>query len=200
LVPPFRYGSRMNTRELARHAIREEILRSAWTLFPEQGFEATTIDQIAEAAGMSRRTFFRYFASKDELMLERLESAGVQIAEALAARPEGESPWRSLRVAFDAAVSAQDAAPDSARTLGRVLRDEPAARANMEERRRRWLALFTPILAERIGGPDARIRATALASAAVACLDAAQAAWIEDSRAQISELLDVAMSAVAPLG
>lgn len=185
---------------MARHAIREEVLRTAWTIFSRQGFEATTIDQIAAAAGMSRRTFFRYFASKDELMIERLVSAGAQIAEMLAARPAGESPWRSLRAAFGEAIAAQDRSPAAARTLGRVLRDEPAARANMEERRRRWLELFTPLIAARLGGgSDSELRATALASAGVACLDAAQAAWIERPGASLGGLLDLAMSAVAPV-
>lgn len=174
-------------------------MRSAWVRFRRQGFEATTIDQIAEDAGMSRRTFFRYFASKDELVLERLVGAGQQIAESLAARPAGESPWRSLRRAFDVSIALQDESPEAARTVGRMLRDEPAARANMEERRRRWLALFTPVLAARLAGPHPQTRAAALASAAVACLDTAQAAWIENPDAKMSALLDLTMSAVAPL-
>lgn len=193
------YGADVTTRDLARSAVREEILRRAWALFAVQGFEATTVDQIAEAAGMSRRTFFRYFTGKDELVLDRLVQAGEEVAEALAARPPNESPWISLRAAFDAAIRLQEASPETARTVGRMLRDEPAARANMEERRRRWLVLFTPVIAARLSGPDVNVRAAAVASAALACLDAAQAAWLETPDSEIASLLDVAMGAVAPL-
>lgn len=189
----------MTTRELARSAVREEILGRAWQLFAVRGFEATTVDQIAEAAGMSRRTFFRYFTGKDELVLDRLVQSGEEVAEALAARPVTESPWISLRAAFDAAIRLQEGSPETARTVGRMLRDEPAARANMEERRHRWLALLAPLIESRLTGPEVDVRAAAVASAALACLDAAQAAWLETPDSKIGYLLDVAMGAVAPL-
>ena len=47
----------LSLRDHARGAVRDEVMRQAWLLFSEQGFEATTVDQIAAAAGMSRRTF-----------------------------------------------------------------------------------------------------------------------------------------------
>jgi AcrR family transcriptional regulator len=186
-------------RDVARTAVRDEVLRRAWELFREQGFEATTIDQIAEAAGMSRRTFFRYFTGKDELVLERLVDAGSQIAAALAARPPEEEPWTALRAAFEVVVRGQEQAPEQARALGRMLRDEPAARPSMEERRRRWLALFTPVVAARLSGRDRDLRAAALASAALASLDVAQAIWLESSSSNLGTLLDTAMGAVSPL-
>ncbi len=84
-------------RDHARGAVRDEVMRQAWPLFAEQGFEATTVDQIADAAGMSRRTFFRYFAGKDELVLERLVESGERIADALRGRPADEPVWPALR-------------------------------------------------------------------------------------------------------
>lgn len=184
---------------IARTAVRDEVMRQAWTLFVSQGFEATTVDQIAHAAGMSRRTFFRYFDNKDELVLQRLVEAGQEMALALRGRPRGEEPWRALRGAFQVAVDLQEGSPDVARAAGRIVRDEPAARASMEERRRRWLALLTPLVAERLSGRNRELRAAALTSAALACLDAAQASWIDQPGAKMDHLLDVAMGAVAPL-
>jgi AcrR family transcriptional regulator len=52
-------GLRRRKREL----VRDEIARAAWDLFGSQGYEAATVDEIARAAGVSRRTFFRYFSS-----------------------------------------------------------------------------------------------------------------------------------------
>src|SRR6266705_2863077 len=92
-------------RDRARDAIRDEVLTRAWLLFAEQGFAATTIEQVAEAAGMSRRTFFRYFSGKDELVAARLLASGDQLAAALAARPRSEPAWQALRSAFDAPVN-----------------------------------------------------------------------------------------------
>lgn len=187
-------------RDIARDAVRDEVMRQAWDLFGEQGFEATTIDQIATAAGMSRRTFFRYFRSKDELLLERLVEAGSQVAFELQARPADEGPWLALRQAFDVVIRRQEEYPESARTIGRMLQNEPSARANMEERRRRWLALLIPALEARLVGSEAHLQAVGLASAALACLDSAQAAWLDSTGDTLGALLDVVMGAVAPLG
>jgi AcrR family transcriptional regulator len=185
-------------REVARNAVRDEVVRAAWELFVEQGFEATTVEQIAEAAGMSRRTFFRYFAGKDELILDKLLEVGDRVAEALAARPERERAWPALRAALDVVVQAQDAAPDPSRRLGRLLRDEPGTRGTMEERRRRWTETLGPLVAARLPSSDATA-GRAVAGAALACYDAATDAWIDAPRARFGSLLDTAMQAVGSL-
>ena len=97
----------MTLRDHARSAVRDEVSKKAWLLFARQGFEATTVDQIAEAAGMSRRTFFRYFAGKDELVLDRIVASGRLVADALRDRPADEAAWPALRAAFDQTVSLQ---------------------------------------------------------------------------------------------
>ena len=190
-------------RDLARRAVRDEVLRHAWNLFAEQGFDATTIDQVAEAAGMSRRTFFRYFAGKDELIVEKLDEAGAKIAGALAERPVEESAWAAVRAAFDVVVRSAEAYADQSRALRLMLRDEPGVRGSVEEWRRRWIELLAPGIASRLPartaghGPD--VRAEALAGSAIACLDAAQLAWAEHPGRRLGALLDEAMGAVAPL-
>src|SRR4051812_18926129 len=96
-------------RDHARDAVRAEVQRQAWLLFSEHGFEATTVDRIAAAAGMSRRTFFRYFASKDHLVLARMVESGAALVEDLEARPATETPWTALRKAFQLIVDQQAA-------------------------------------------------------------------------------------------
>jgi AcrR family transcriptional regulator len=189
-----------NLRDVARAAVRDEVLRHAWGLFSEQGFEATTIDQVAEAAGMSRRTFFRYFDGKDELVLARLLESGDRIAAALRDRPDGERAWTALRAAFDEIVRDVEANADRARPLQLMLRDEPGARASMEHRRERWIAQLAPLVGLRLhgrqppSGPD--VRAVAVTASALACLDAAQLAWAENPGSELGALLDAAMDAV----
>jgi AcrR family transcriptional regulator len=187
-------------RDVARTAVREEVLRHAWRLFAEQGFEATTIDQVAGAAGMSRRTFFRYFSGKDELIVARMIEAGERVAEALAARPAEEPAWPALRAAFDAIVRIQDEKSGPSRTLQRLLRDEPGVRASLEERRRYWVALLTPLVGPRLpAGVSPDLRAQAVVSAAIACLDLTQEIWSDTGDETLGALLDRAMAAVAPL-
>ena len=60
-------------RERTRRAVRGELAQLAVSLFVEKGYDETTIDDLAAAAGMSKRTFFRYFASKEELVMGKYE-------------------------------------------------------------------------------------------------------------------------------
>src|SRR6266536_1666319 len=87
-------------RERTRRAVRGELAQLAVGLFVEKGYDETTIDDLAAAAGMSRRTFFRYFASKEELVMGKYEFFGEQLAEELAARPVDDPLWASLRPLF----------------------------------------------------------------------------------------------------
>jgi AcrR family transcriptional regulator len=182
-------------RDVARNAVRDEVARTAWDLFVEHGFEATTVEQIAETAGMSRRTFFRYFAGKDDLILDKLLEVGDRVADALAARPSNEAAWPAVRAALDVVVTAQEANPEPSRRLGRLLRDEPGTRGTMEVRRRRWTQILGPLVAERL--PDHSVTAgSAVAGAALACYDAATDAWIAAPETRLTTHLDTAMHAV----
>jgi AcrR family transcriptional regulator len=187
-------------RDHARGAVRDEVMRHAWLLFSRQGFEATTVDQIAAAAGMSRRTFFRYFTGKDELVLTRLVESGESVVEAFRARPADEPVWTSLRRAFDEGVVQQEAHADLARPLLVMLRTEPGVRATVIEWRRRWQDLLEPAVAERLprrrAGNSPDVRAAAIVASALSCLETAQGAWAEHPHSRLSTLLDQAMTTV----
>ena len=64
--------------------MRRMIMDAALGLFVKQGFDDTTIDQIADAAGISRRSFFRYFANKDDLLAHEVVTYGLVLSEAIA--------------------------------------------------------------------------------------------------------------------
>jgi AcrR family transcriptional regulator len=97
--------------------VRAELTMLAQDLFVAQGYDETTVDDIAAAAGMSRRTLFRYFASKEDLVLGKYEILGDRLAEALAARPHDEPIWLSLRRAFDIVVEYFADDPDATRAV-----------------------------------------------------------------------------------
>ncbi|MEU8250776.1 TetR family transcriptional regulator [Nonomuraea sp. NPDC048916] len=103
-------------RERKKARTREAILREAFRLFRERGYNATTVEQIAEAAEVSPATFFRYFPTKEHLVtLDRFPP----LVEALASQPPG-APVTVLRGAFRtafAALSAEEIAAGHAREV-----------------------------------------------------------------------------------
>ncbi|CAM3176528.1 TetR family transcriptional regulator [Nocardioides dubius] len=185
-------------RERTRQAVRDEVLTAAWRLFARHGFEATTVEQIAEAAGMSRRSFFRYFATKEELILVRLIEHDEKIAALLAARPATEGAWTAIRAAVAPIMESHEQHHDRSLALIRMMR-EPGLRSTIAERERLWIGLMAPLLAKRLPRTsvpfDQDPRPLAVAGAAVMALSSAQAIWAEHPDKSLSRLLDRAMSA-----
>ncbi|MEU6392067.1 TetR family transcriptional regulator [Streptomyces sp. NPDC046939] len=89
--------TRLNLRELKKQRTRNALLRAALELFTSQGFESTTVDEIAEACEVSQRTFFRYFTSKEEVAFAVQEMVESRFVAALRERPADESPFEALR-------------------------------------------------------------------------------------------------------
>ncbi|MEJ5221223.1 MAG: TetR family transcriptional regulator [Tepidiforma sp.] len=192
-------------RERARRAIRAEIARVGMELFLRKGFEPTTVEEIAAAAGISRRSFFRYFGSKDEVVLAHLDELAATVTEALAARPADEDPWVSLRRAFDAIVAEAEADRAAGFGLARLLNETEALRGQYAERQKRaWVESAAPVIAGRLpplAGPGPDIRAEALVAAALGCVAiVADACLAGGPEADFAALLDQAMAAVRPLG
>ncbi|MER7400922.1 TetR family transcriptional regulator [Streptomyces sp. NPDC000070] len=87
----------MNLRERKKLRTRDALLRAAMELFATRGYEETTVDDIAAAVDVSQRTFFRYFAGKEEAAFYVPRLAETQVVEAVRARPPGEAPLEALR-------------------------------------------------------------------------------------------------------
>ena len=86
----------MTLRERKKLATWRAIQSAALRLFAEQGYEATTVEQIAAAANVSRATFFNYFAGKDAALLDQDPEERREWQDLIAARPEDEPMWDSL--------------------------------------------------------------------------------------------------------
>jgi AcrR family transcriptional regulator len=86
-------------RERKKQRTREALLRTALELFTTQGYEHTTVDDIADAVDVSQRTFFRYFAGKEEAALALQEMTVAHFLDAVRARPPHEAPMEALRQA-----------------------------------------------------------------------------------------------------
>jgi AcrR family transcriptional regulator len=130
-APMTSMGARLPLRDLTRRAVQAELISVAQQLFDEQGYEDTTVDAIATRAGMSRRSFFRYFASKEELVLGKYDLLGEQLVDALRARPGAEPLWSALQGMFQAvtAIAAPGAATETVHAIERVVDESPSLRA-----------------------------------------------------------------------
>lgn len=117
-------------RERKRRETFERITQAAIGLFIAQGYESTTLDEIAAEAGISRRTFFSYFKSKDEILLAVQAGLGEMIAAALDQEPDDLKPIDAVRQAMIRMSSAYD--PDQMLILDRLMRSSDAVMARKQ--------------------------------------------------------------------
>lgn len=104
---------------------------AAVDLFTEQGYDATTVAQIAERAGVTKSTFFRYFPDKRELLVAGQETLSQLLTEGIAEAPDDASPLESVAAGLERASSAMG---QMNRELGPRLKAAVAASAELRER------------------------------------------------------------------
>jgi AcrR family transcriptional regulator len=183
--------------------VRQEIARAAWPLFAARGYEATTVDEVARAAGVSRRTFFRYFESKEDVVVGTSDALAEDVLAAVAARPRRERPLVAIRRALRPVVEARLADPAEARSIIHLLRESRTLRRAMLERHARMEERLAALFAER-QGTDRRTDPTPalLAFLTRALLDTAFNVWYDqrpkDGGAMIDGLFLRLREAVAP--
>lgn len=182
----------------SRQAAYAEITSIAMGLFLEQGFEQTTIDQIVAKAGISRRSFFRYFGTKEDIVLGDLAADGERMRDALEAVPIGQGPWQALRSSFDT-VSALGPEPEVALRIGKMMYETPSLRARSIEKHLHWQQLLVPNIRKRLAGSahDSGPAAEAIVASAIACLDVAGEIWVRGNGTQnLADLYDEAVASV----
>lgn len=192
-------ASRPSLRERTWQAVRAEIAASALPLFLESGFDAVTVEQIAAAAGISRRSFFRYFDTKEDVLIGDAIAQGEVLRHALQARPLEESAWDALRAAFYA-LRAPETSREAEMALTRMCNDTPSLHARHVEKQLRWQELLAPELAKRIDHvPEGarHLHARAIIATALVCLDLAFQAWLDAGGAgDVRDFYDQTVAAV----
>jgi len=187
-------------RERTRRLAQTELTTVAQDLFLEHGYDETTVDQIAAAAGMSKRTFFRYFPSKDDLVIGKYDLFGDRMADALDARPADEPVWESLRRVFDIALDYVQDDRQRARNdaMEHIVQSTPQLTARYLEKLQRVQALLIGRVAERLALSVTDPRPAAIVAAAFACMQTARASWLGSDQSQpFDTFLDDAMSPFA---
>lgn len=170
-------------RERKKLQTRKDLARAAVRLFAERGYDATTVDDIAEAANVSRRTFFRYFRAKEEVFIVdpdgKLEAMHVALAEG----PPDEPTLDALRRGALALTEAYWD-PELSRAIIALLEREPSMMAAAMAYQVRWADALARELALDMG-VDERLdpRPRILAHAAISMMRSAVAAWLLDESA-----------------
>jgi AcrR family transcriptional regulator len=181
------------TRQLAA----QEILRTALRLFTQQGYDETTIAQIAREAGVSQRTLFRYFGTKEDLIGGSEDRFVALLTETVRDQPADSGAWEALRAAFEAALSLH-ATPQEALERLRLVHHTDSLRAAYLGKRVRCQEELLPLIETRPApsGTD-REQARAIVATAFACFDAATATWLEgNGQGDILDLYDQCLAAV----
>ncbi len=170
-------------------ALEEVALR----LFEQRGFEEVTIDEIAMEAQISSRTFYRYFAAKNDVLQVAIERRSKALRVALAARPADEPPFHSLSQAFKSVLSVED--PVAVRRWIGVIQATPSVlRSVIGGVQLKSQSVIVEFFGSRLGrGDDALVPAT-LAAAAGGVIQAAFTRWFllgGDLATTVSETLQI---------
>ncbi|MFY7065437.1 TetR family transcriptional regulator [Nocardiopsis changdeensis] len=186
---------RPGLREAKKARTRRALIETGLRLFHEQGYGNTTTEEIAARAGVSQRTFFRYFPTKEDVVLEAMESVDDVLVEHLLARPAEEAPFEALR----------NAMRDHWETLSRtamhhfkggaaeIIAESPElVRTGMTYCRRRQSRLAEAI-ALRTGAAPGDLRPELVSAVFFAALSNGHEEWERTGAAGLSGLLDCFM-------
>lgn len=184
----------LGLRERKKLRTRIAIRRATYRLIAEQGYEATTVEQIAEAAEVSPSTVFRYFPAKEDIVLT--DEYDRALAAALRARPAGEPPLESVRQVLTGTLAAFLATGEQElRQRTRLMVEVPAIRVRMAESMAGTAKELAGVLAARSGRAPDDLAVRVFVAAVLGALREATLYWGEhgqkgDLVAMIDEALD----------
>src|SRR5689334_9458167 len=188
---------RPGLRERRKRLTAAELEAAALRLFGERGFDAVTVDDIAAEADVSRRTFFRYFASKEDVLLADHFVQLARLREAIAARPAGEPVLTALRNALLSMSSDFEDRKEMVILRGRIMRETPSLQARSLVHQKTWEDAMQEMVADRLGvDPVTDLRPGGVASTTLAAMRVAFQTWLSagatgDLIAMTAEALDL---------
>jgi len=180
-------------RERKKARTRAAIQRHALQLFQEQGYEATTVEQIAEAVEISPSTFFRYFPTKEDVVL--YDNLDPLLFAAFEEQPTDLSPIQAMRRALRqvfASVPAEEAEQQWER--GRLILAVPELRMRMLDQLAEAVQLSAEMIARRVGRRADEFAVRTYAGAMIGALLSALLASADDPNADFVELMDASLA------
>jgi TetR/AcrR family transcriptional regulator, regulator of mycofactocin system len=174
-----------------------ELELAALRLFTEQGFENTTVEQIAAAAGVSRRTFFRYFDTKADVLWHAFDGEVRALRDAFAAVPADVPLMAAIRsvVVGVNRYRAQDV--PELRTRMNLIGSVPALQASAAHHYDAWERAVSEFAAVRLGQPADSLYPLAVGRATLAVCRSGYDRWVDRADADLTVYLDRALGALA---
>ncbi|WP_141579218.1 TetR/AcrR family transcriptional regulator [Actinomadura sp. WMMA1423] len=167
-------GLRERKKEATRRALHEAAVRLA----VEHGFDGVTVEAIADAAGVSRRTFSNYFAGKEDALLYGDEQRMRDILETFASRPPDESSWTALRASMNVLHAEAGELDPRWAAQTRLARKHPSVLGRQLAHYAEFERSLADLIAARDGLPP--LRARVMAGAFMTALRIASQTWIEE--------------------
>jgi AcrR family transcriptional regulator len=186
-------GGAANLTQRRRAATQLDIETAAIGLFEEFGFDAVTVDQIAERAAVSTRTFYRYCSGKDDAITSHLGRGAAELARHVA--EDVSMPLAEAVIAGFMLSSAADRGLDHLRRVVALVVSIPALRGRWLAAGRDAQAALAPVIAERLPRWE-RLQAEAVAGAVISALTTALESW---ARQESTDLREAAVRCLAPL-
>lgn len=158
---------------------RQQLAEAAAQLFYRHGYDATTVDDIVTAVDVSPRTFFRYFPTKEDLVVALGQTSMGSFLDALAERPASETLLTSVQRAIENsfALSWQDTT--RVRSFLTLLHDTPVLRARWLEESHHNRGLLAGVIAARTDGDPSGTRNLLIAGAIILAMDTALQVWFD---------------------
>jgi AcrR family transcriptional regulator len=186
-------------RERKKAATRLALHEAALRLAVADGLDHVTVEAIADAAGVSRRTFSNYFSSKEEALFHGDADWLRRLLAHLGGRPADEPPWTALGRAVEALLAESGEGPDPRWVARRrQLRSHPGLLAHQVGAYATREAELAAALAPRLTGADAELRAHVLAASFLTVLRVATHHWLEHPDARLVDVVRTALAMAAP--
>jgi AcrR family transcriptional regulator len=183
-------------RERKRQETLRRITDAGICLFIEQGIDATTLDEIAAMAGISRRTFFHYFKSKDDILISLQTGMGEMIAERIREADEAALPLDAIRASVIGVCA--EVPTDDLVAIDRLMRSSPAVRARKQASYVEQEGLLFAALSARWPDPDRAMALRLVAMLAIGAIRlATEAMSQEGEQRSLVELLNASFDALA---
>ncbi|TPW72946.1 TetR family transcriptional regulator [Schumannella sp. 10F1B-5-1] len=183
-------------RDRSREILRAQLADAAADFCAERGFDAVTVEEIAQHIGISRATFFRYFESKEDAVVTSTRTGRGTLIQALrdAPRSPGASAMDAVRAALETTAALARERPESLRAHIRMISATASLRRRLAFDRAEQRKQLDDALAELIGSP---VEAQAVASASMAASELGWALWVADESADLGDCLDRAFDLIA---
>ena len=189
----------VDLREQRRERNAREIQQAAMSLFAERGYAGVTVEDIAGEAGISERTFFRYFASKDHLLVAEASRRIEVIHESLTGQPDDLDAWTALRNAVLDQSASEERIGRNAAIWAHLTKEAPALLAKMIMHGALESTHNIEVeLARRLGVPDGDALPDVMMRVTLAAMQSAYLRWLEDDGS--ASLVDLTADALDLVG